>query len=213
MLGLLRYQQGRFIEALSLIGAALKTNHNSPRLLLNYAVVIDALRRHEEALAYYDKALEVNPDYAEALFNRGIALAEALASYDKALAIKPDHRFAFGGIAEAALAGCDWARTTMLAGELETRIAERRSIIPPFTLLGYGTDASLQLECTRRFVEDKMLVPAEPLWNGAIHQHDKLRIAYLSSDFRRYAVSFLMAELFELHDRAFRGSWYLLRPR
>ena len=96
MLGLLRYQQGRFLEALALIGAALKTNPESPPALLNYAVVLDTLQRREEALAYYDKALAIKPDYAEALFNRGIALrylkrpAEALASFERMLALRPD---------------------------------------------------------------------------------------------------------------------------
>jgi tetratricopeptide (TPR) repeat protein len=52
--------------------------------------------RNEEALASYDKALAIQPDFAEALCNRGVSLQglkrydEALASYDKALAIKPD---------------------------------------------------------------------------------------------------------------------------
>jgi len=52
--------------------------------------------RREEALAYYDKALAIKPDYAEALFNRGIVLrdlkrpAEALASFDRVLAIAPE---------------------------------------------------------------------------------------------------------------------------
>ena len=55
MLGFLRCQQGRFPEALSSIGAALKTNPDSPTALLNYAVVLDALQRREEALAIYDK--------------------------------------------------------------------------------------------------------------------------------------------------------------
>jgi tetratricopeptide (TPR) repeat protein len=55
------------------------------------------LKRPEEALASYDKALAIRPDHAEALNNRGTALQdlqrpeEALASYDKALAIRPDH--------------------------------------------------------------------------------------------------------------------------
>src|ERR1700675_199055 len=66
MLGFLRYQQGRFSEALSLIGAALKTNPDFPPALLNYAVVLDTLGRREEALAYYDKALAIKADYAEA---------------------------------------------------------------------------------------------------------------------------------------------------
>jgi tetratricopeptide (TPR) repeat protein len=72
MFGVLRYQQGRFSEALSSIGAALKAGPNSPTLLSNYAVVLDALQRREEALAIYDRALAMKPDYIEALFNRGI---------------------------------------------------------------------------------------------------------------------------------------------
>jgi tetratricopeptide (TPR) repeat protein len=55
------------------------------------------LERFDEALANYDKALAIKPDYASALSNRGNALMalkrldEALANYDRALAIRPDH--------------------------------------------------------------------------------------------------------------------------
>jgi tetratricopeptide (TPR) repeat protein len=55
----------------------------------------------EEAIASYDKALEIKPDYHEAWNNRGNALGdlgrleEAIASYDKALEIKPDYHEAW----------------------------------------------------------------------------------------------------------------------
>ena len=96
MLGFLRYQQGRYLDALSSMAAAVKANPNSATARLNHAVVLDALHRREEALAIYDKALEIKPDYAEALFNRGIALrdlkrpAEALATFNRLLAMAPD---------------------------------------------------------------------------------------------------------------------------
>src|SRR5580700_1326902 len=97
MLGILRYQQGRFLDALALIGAALKANPNAAPALLNYGLVLDALARREEALASYDQALAIQPDYAEALYNRGIVLrglrrpVEALASFERALSIRPDY--------------------------------------------------------------------------------------------------------------------------
>jgi tetratricopeptide (TPR) repeat protein len=97
MLGLLRYQQGRFPEALSLIGAALQINPRFPPALMNYGLVLGALRRHQEALASYDRALALHPDYAEALYNRGVVLrslghpAEALASFERALSVRPQY--------------------------------------------------------------------------------------------------------------------------
>ena len=40
------------------------------------------------------------------------------------------------------------------------------------------------------------------LWTGTPWRHDKVRIAYLSADFHQHATAFLMAELFEAHDRS-----------
>jgi tetratricopeptide (TPR) repeat protein len=54
------------------------------------------LGRYEEAIASYDRAVEINPDYYEAWYNRGIALAnlgryeEAISSYERAIKITPD---------------------------------------------------------------------------------------------------------------------------
>ena len=42
----------------------------------------------------------------------------------------------------------------------------------------------------------------EPLWKGEVWRHDKPRIAYLSADFREHATAYLMAGLFERHDRS-----------
>ncbi|TRU86842.1 MAG: tetratricopeptide repeat protein, partial [Microcystis novacekii Mn_MB_F_20050700_S1D] len=48
------------------------------------------------AIASYDQALEIKPDFHQAWYNRGIALGklgryeDAIASYARALEIKPD---------------------------------------------------------------------------------------------------------------------------
>jgi hypothetical protein len=53
------------------------------------------MKRPEDALASYDRAIALQPDYAEAYSNRGVALLDlkrlddALASFDKAIALKP----------------------------------------------------------------------------------------------------------------------------
>ena len=55
-LGIIRFQQGRYAEALASIGASLKLN-SSADALSNYGNVLQALGRLEEALESYDKAL------------------------------------------------------------------------------------------------------------------------------------------------------------
>ena len=148
------------------------------------------------------------PILAELLHNRGNALlklqryAEALASHEQALRCDPNHQPAFAGLATAALLTCDWARTTKLAGKLEADVAAGHSTINPFTFLGYCDSPALQLKCAQAFVRRTVPQSLTPLWTGELWRHDKLRIAYLSADFREHATAFLTVELFEQHDRS-----------
>jgi hypothetical protein len=73
------------------------------------------LGRFEDALASYDRALKVRPDYAEALNNRGLTLHglkrfdEALADYDRALQIRPDFPEAHWNVAMSRLLTGDFS--------------------------------------------------------------------------------------------------------
>nr|MDZ8042579.1 tetratricopeptide repeat protein [Nostoc sp. CreGUA01] len=55
----------------------------------------------EQAIASYDQATKIKPDYHQAWYNRGIALfnlgrlEQAIASYDQATKIKPDYHDAW----------------------------------------------------------------------------------------------------------------------
>jgi len=63
----------------------------------NKGVTLNEIKRFQEAIAHYDKALSIKPDYAEAYSNKGNSLNElkrydeAIAHYDKALELKPDY--------------------------------------------------------------------------------------------------------------------------
>src|SRR5262249_41841492 len=51
------------------------------------------------------------------------------------------------------------------------------------------------------FVADRVARPAVPLWAGGHYDHGRIRIAYLSADFRQHATAELIAGLIEAHDR------------
>ena len=79
-----------------MVAAALKAQPGSPDALINYGVILDALKRHQEALASFDKVLSMR-SRCHGAYNRGNALhglgrhAEALTSYDRALSLAPGH--------------------------------------------------------------------------------------------------------------------------
>src|SRR5581483_11407187 len=55
---------------------------------------------------------------------------------------------------------------------------------------------------TEQYVQDKCPPAIISLWNGEIYAHQRIRVAYISADFREHPVSFLMAGVFEQHDKA-----------
>ncbi|MFN6469405.1 MAG: CHAT domain-containing protein [Nostoc sp. SerVER01] len=99
--GFEKYNSGEFEAAVSLIQRALALQIYDKDLkfhgwLVQGLALID-LQRLEEAIASYDKALEIKPDSQELWNSRGDALyhlgqfEEAIASYDSALKIEPNH--------------------------------------------------------------------------------------------------------------------------
>lgn len=96
MMGLVKLAKGQAAEALHLMSAAMQAR-KSPQVLLNYGLVLNALKRHAEAVESFDQAIKLKSKYAEAHNNRGATLASmgqdeaALDSLRKAIAIKPDY--------------------------------------------------------------------------------------------------------------------------
>ncbi len=198
----------RFDEAVSNYNHAIALRPDYAEAFNNRAVSLKELKCIEAALADCDIAIALKPDYADAFNNRGVALQElkrfdeAIESYRRAFALAPDHKFAFSGLADCAIKVCDWTQSDGLFGELRRHIIERRSQVSPFLLLGYSDDAELQLTCARHYVLDRIGAAPRRLEPAAAWRNDKIRLAYLSSDFRLHPLSFLMAELFEVHDRS-----------
>src|ERR1700752_4146126 len=74
LLGTVKLQRGQAGEAYRLISAALKVNPRVPDVWVNLGLVLHALKRDQEALESFDKALALKPDDAGALNHRGNAL-------------------------------------------------------------------------------------------------------------------------------------------
>ena len=190
----------RSADALSCFDRALALRPGDAEVLNNRGNALLALGRHEEALASYDQALAARPDYPEGLNNRGNALQqlkrheEALASFERAGS--PE---ALAGAAMAALDLCDWARSEKIGVEMARRIRAGEAI-PPWTLLGYCEDEGLQRRCAANVIASRFAKVPPPL-AAASYSHDRIRLAYVSSDVGHHPVAAQVVELIERHDR------------
>src|SRR5262249_37187122 len=197
----------RLEEAFATCNQAITLNPHHVEAHRNRGILLTTARRLEAALASFDKVLELVPGDLDAHMRRAFVLsalqrpAEALASYEHVHAANPGHALAFGGIANAALACCDWRRTQEIARQLPKRVADGRSLVEPLTMLGYDCSARVQFECARHFARFRVPVLPDPLYQRVRYGHEKIRLAYLSADFRRHPVSYQITELMELHDR------------
>ncbi len=199
---------GRFDAALESCERALAIDPLQADALTNRGSALWEMRRYEAALQSFDAALTVRPGHADGLYNRGNVLHvlkrfdEALASFEAALAVNPAHPHALSGAADCALKLCDGVRWNRYKALLERAIEAGNAVVSPFTLLGYSDDPALQLKCAQRYLADRLLIsaPASPL-PLAPRTNRKIRIAYLSADFRDHPVGQLMVQVIEQHDR------------
>ena len=205
--GIAAQRLGRFTAALAAYEDALKIAPGHVAALRHRGFALRDLDEPTEALASFEKFLEVKPADAATLYECGQILlalgryAEALASFERALAVEPSHALALGSAGIAALNLCDWQKAERIAGTIEWGLAGHGMVVPPFVLLSLSTSPQLQQAGAKNFAATIKATPF-PLRPHSARRPKKIRIAYLSADFREHPVGHMIAELIERHDRA-----------
>jgi predicted O-linked N-acetylglucosamine transferase (SPINDLY family) len=165
------------------------------------------MERNEEAIASYDRAIALDPKHARAYYDRGTAfiglkrINDAVASYGRALELDPDIDYLKGLYLHTKMHICDWTHFDEDCAQLQVGVSNGRTVCYPFHLLAWCANPALQHACTKMYVAERFSPFRAPLWCGERYAHQRIRVAYLSSDFRDHAVMHLAVGLFEHHDR------------
>ena len=170
------------------------------------AAALIGLGRLEEALQSCSMALQRKPACLDALWSQAIALRslrrypEVAATCDALLALDPTYPYARGLGMSARLAACDWRAYDDQVAAVTAGVRAGRKTDEPFSFLALSDSPADQQACSHTlqlaFAQDK-----PPLCAAAPYGHRRLRVAYLSADLHEHATAYLMAELFERHDR------------
>ena len=204
----LHFQAGRFEEALRFLDLAIAADSGRAQLWNNRGAVLATMKRFAAAYESFDRALALEPGFAGALANRAHVLMElhrpeeAIGDYERLLAHNSEIPFARGNLIRAKLECCDWRG---LQEEWERALSDMRAgkpVIPPMVSTALCQSPGDQLVASRILTDAKYPPAQVPLWKGERYRHERIRIAYLSSDFHAHATATLMAGVFEAHDRS-----------
>ena len=201
-------QLHRYAESLDSYNRSIDINPENSDVYGFRGVVLSGLERYSEAIESYNKAIELNSDNIGFLNNKGDAFyllrryKDAADNYGQVLFLNPKDGYAFGMRLLTKMNMCDWRDIEDEAFNLAKKLKHRERILVPFTILAIDGVYKLQQEAAEILVNAMFLVRSELPVLQKYNRHKKIRIGYFSADFYNHATAFLMAEMFELHDRS-----------
>jgi predicted O-linked N-acetylglucosamine transferase (SPINDLY family) len=197
----------RPLEALSSLDQALAAAPARPEIWHNRGTALRDLKRPDEALAAYDRALALKPDLAPALNNRSAILwkekrnyHDAVADLERLLRIAPDYDYAPGLLLHLKMHGADWTNFDKEVAAIHEGVRAGKPVVQPFVYQAIATSPADLQACSVHYA-NRLYPPLPPLALAGNRGHGKIRLAYMSGEMRAQAIGFLMAGVFEHHDR------------
>ena len=207
-IGLALQEQKKLDTAVANFDKAIKLKPNYFQAYSNRGNALLDLKQFDAAIASYDKAITLRPDFAEAYYNRGAALKElkqldaSIDSYEKAFSLKPDHPYLIGIRQHLKMLICDWEGFESSIQLINQKVQDKLKIAATFTIIGLPISLSALRQTAETWCRDKF--PYNSYLGPIVQQprQTKIRLGYFSADFHNHATAYLMAELFERHDKS-----------
>jgi predicted O-linked N-acetylglucosamine transferase (SPINDLY family) len=197
---------GNFAGALASYERALIADPSFVDAHIDRANLLRAMGRPADAISEYDRAIGLAPNRATVHFNRaGVLLDmglwnEAIAGYERTLAIEPAFPYAQGDLLHARMQAGDWRDLEQQVAVLDAGVRAGKRIVHPFAYQSLSDSPADLLTCSAIFARDRH--PAErTILAKTRARSGKIRIGYVCGEFREHATGYLMAGLFEKHDR------------
>ncbi len=207
--------KGAYLQAEACFQEALLANPNEITCYYNLGNAQRELGLAKEAEISYLSYLKHQPSDADAHNNCGNVqreqgkLAQAIASYQTALQHNPALYHAKVHLVHQKQHACDWHNLDHEITEIRNWVKTKPTAqISPFAFLSMpNTTEAEQLQCVNNWLENRYastLKQANTLDftypNTHLRSNKKIKIGYLSADFRLHPLAFLITELIELHD-------------
>ena len=203
-------QQGKLDEAIDAHRRAIAIRPDLAETHSHLGVALYDRGEFDESVSACRQAIAIKPGFAEAHSNLGNALREqgkvdeAIASYRQAIAIRPDLAEAYLNLGVAL---CDQGKLDEAVAACRQAIAIKPdfaeahdNLLMELNYIAGVTNADL-LETARKFGETFDQPSTQTVWPNDLSCDRRLRIGYVSGDFRYHPVGYFLARVLSAHDR------------
>jgi protein O-GlcNAc transferase len=198
----------RFDESIAAYQTALALRPGYPQAYNNIGVALSEVSRYVDALPFFRKSVEHDPDFVEGLLNLGACLrqvdqlAEAIACFERVRALEPDNPkgYNYRGLA------------LLEVGRVEEGIADCRAAFKRDSSYArarsnylFGLNYSPEITGAELLSEHigfalALRRPGERSFPNQRDPDRRLRIGYVSPDFKRHSCAFFVEPLVAAHD-------------
>ena len=197
----------QFDQAIINYNKAISLKPDNAEAYNNLGFLLDELKQFDQAMVHYHKAISIKPDFAEAYNNLGGVLSElkryneALTHFNQSIKINPEIDYLLDNLTHTKMQLCDWDGIDLLTNRLIENTLKHNKISNPFVSIALIDSPELHHQTAKIYADTRY--PENKILPGLTKypKHPKIRIGYFSADFREHPVSYLTAELFELHNR------------
>ena len=215
-LGLVLQSANRHTEALEMFAEALKLDPKYPEAWNNKAVSYQETGRYPEAAEAYARVMDETPECPEVYFNLGSLLQflgrfdQSVTTFYEALRIRPHYPEVYPYLAHALMQQCSWTNLeAMVARVLQNAEEEirdgREASVQAFGLQSMPGDMELRhgvaRQTAKRYERRVSKVKEQLTFDYPKERGEKLKIGYVSPDFRSHSVSLAFHGILNHHDR------------
>lgn len=201
-------EQGRAEEAMASFLQATQQHPESADAWATLGTVQLHLGSAADAAASLQRALQIDPGRTAVIERFALALQDqgrfedAAIVFERLMKLEPARPLIPGRLMHCKMLIADWTLLAVLQSHVESTLADGHLSAEPFGLQGFCASPALLAQGAQRFAQRYFPAASHSLPKAAPRHPDKIRIGYVSGEFRVQATSLLLTEVLERHDRS-----------
>ena len=210
-MGHVHKEEGRFSDAVSAYEKALKVRPEFAEVYHHLAIVFREQQEFGKVIHCYREALKLEPNHPEAYHHMGFAfqlqdrLSDAVQNYRKAIEMNPEYAEAHNNVGVIYCTQGNLKEALFSfekACKLKSGYAQAHSNLLMTMQYDPKTDDEMLFYEAKKWWKQCGLNPSRPSFQENVKEpHKRLRVGYVSPDFRQHSVSWFFLPLLKEHDR------------